>query len=548
MRFDNMKIGTRLALAFSLLILLIGVVAFSGWRSLVESERRITEIVEGNNRKAAIANDVIDSLNVIAGSVRNYLLTEDPAMREQQRALIAQTRQKYDAAFKEMHGLLSYDKERQLYALMASHRDQVRPLFNQVLTLADRGEAEQAKKFLQQQAQGPLDSWFADVYALIEEEDALTASAVASLKEEFRSAGKLMAVVLAVSVLTGIAAAVLITRSITVPLNHAVDIAQTIAGGDLSPRIEALRKDETGDLMRALRAMNDSLHRIVEQVQHGTGTITTASSEIASGQLDLSARTEEQASSLEETASSMEELTATVKHNAASARQADAMAIAASEVARKSGEVVAELVGTMGAINASATKIADIISVIDGIAFQTNILALNAAVEAARAGEQGRGFAVVATEVRNLAQRSATAAREIKSLIDDSVRKVASGTELANHAGATMRDVVDSVKRVTDVIGEISAASQEQSAGIEQVNRAVVEMDTVTQQNAALVEEATAAAEALQAQARHLSSLVAVFRLRAAVPASVPATVSTNGAPAQDGHWSTLPALSHDAA
>jgi methyl-accepting chemotaxis protein len=259
--------------------------------------------------------------------------------------------------------------------------------------------------------------------------------------------------------------------------------------------------------------MNDSLVRIVGEVRNGTDTIASASSQIAAGNLDLSGRTEQQASSLEETAASMEQLTATVKQNADNARQANQLAVTASGVALKGGSVVAEVVGTMGAINASSRKIVDIIGVIDGIAFQTNILALNAAVEAARAGEQGRGFAVVAAEVRNLAQRSAAAAKEIKTLIGDSVDKVEEGSKQVAQAGKTMDEIVDSVKRVTDIMAEITAASQEQSSGIEQVNQAITQMDQVTQQNAALVEEAAAAAASLQEQANNLSQAVSVFKL-----------------------------------
>jgi methyl-accepting chemotaxis protein len=305
-----------------------------------------------------------------------------------------------------------------------------------------------------------------------------------------------------------------ITRSITRPMLEAVKIAQTVAAGDLTTRIEVSSSDETGQLMQALKDMNDSLLNIVDQVRTGTDTIASASSQIANGNLDLSSRTEQQASSLEETASSMEELTSTVKQNADNARQANSMAKSASEVASQGGAVVAQVVDTMSAINDSAKKIVDIISVIDGIAFQTNILALNAAVEAARAGEQGRGFAVVASEVRNLAQRSAGAAKEIKALIGDSVEKVQEGTKLVDQAGATMNEVVESVKRVTDVISEIASASQEQSSGIDQINIAITEMDDVTQQNAALVEQAAAAAASLEDQAAKLAQVVSVFKIK----------------------------------
>ena len=318
---------------------------------------------------------------------------------------------------------------------------------------------------------------------------------------------------LAFGVVVAVVLGWMLVRAIVGPLHAAVKIAGGVAQGDLTQQIEVRTKDETGQLMAALKDMNDSLVEIVTRVRAGTDTIATASSEIADGNLDLSSRTEQQAGSLEETASSMEELTSTVKQNADNARQANMLAGSASEVAGKGGVVVAQVVETMGAINTSASKIVEIISVIDGIAFQTNILALNAAVEAARAGEQGRGFAVVAGEVRNLAQRSAAAAKEIKLLIDDSVEKVHHGAALVDQAGATMNEIVQSVSRVTDIMAEITAASQEQTAGIEQVNAAIVQMDQTTQQNAALVEEASAAAQSLQQEAATLARTVGAFRI-----------------------------------
>jgi methyl-accepting chemotaxis protein len=305
---------------------------------------------------------------------------------------------------------------------------------------------------------------------------------------------------------------VLLVRKIVRSIMQAVQIAQSVASGDLTNRIAVTSKDETGQLLQALKDMNDSLKNIVGEVRIGTDMIATASGEIAAGNLDLSSRTEQQAASLEETASSMEEMTSTVKQNAENARQANQLAQTASAVATQGGEVVSQVVGTMNAINDSAKKIVDIISVIDGIAFQTNILALNAAVEAARAGEQGRGFAVVAAEVRNLAQRSAGAAKEIKTLIGDSVEKVDAGSKLVEKAGATMVDVVSSVKRVSDIIHEITAASNEQTTGIEQINQAITQMDQVTQQNAALVEEAAAAAGSMQEQATNLVQAVSMFK------------------------------------
>ena len=331
----------------------------------------------------------------------------------------------------------------------------------------------------------------------------------------------------------------LLIRAITRPLDEAVKLARAVAEGDLTQTIDVHSNDEIGQLMQALKDMNDSLVRVVGQVRTGTDTVATASSQIAAGNLDLSSRTEEQASSLEETASSMEELTSTVKQNAENARQANQLVVSTSDIAVKGGTVVGQVVDTMASIKDSSRKIADIIGVIDGIAFQTNILALNAAVEAARAGEQGRGFAVVASEVRNLAQRSASAAKEIKSLIEDSVGKVDAGGKLVDEAGKTMDEIVTSVKRVTDIMSEIAAASQEQSAGIEQVNQAITQMDDVTQQNAALVEEAAAAAESLQDQAGKLTEAVSVFKLDGASYGTQPAAparrTATAALPKQKG-------------
>jgi methyl-accepting chemotaxis protein len=345
------------------------------------------------------------------------------------------------------------------------------------------------------------------------------------------------------AVLLAAAATAYLVRAITRPLDTAVAVARRVAGGDLASRITVDSENEFGQLLAALRDMNTSLAGIVGEVRGGSEVIASASSQIAMGNMDLSARTEQQASAIEETAASVEELTTTVRQNADNARQANGLAATASNVATRGGAVVAEVVDTMGAINESAKKIVDIIAVIDGIAFQTNILALNAAVEAARAGEQGRGFAVVASEVRNLAQRSAGAAKEIKALITDSVDKVESGSQLVSQAGATMEEIVQSVRRVADIMEEITAASSEQSAGIEQIHQAISQMDQVTQQNAALVEEAASAAQSLEESAASLARRVSVFQLGeaaqapAARPAAARASAGRGAAPVRVG-WS----------
>jgi len=351
---------------------------------------------------------------------------------------------------------------------------------------------------------------------LADQKKKVAAASAAEAGQIYEQTRTLMIVLVLCSLGAGVAIGLWITRGLTRQLggepSYAVDVAGAIAAGELSRTIE-LRRGDKDSLLFAMEAMRTSLLNIVGQVRMGTETIATASNQIAAGNLDLSSRTEEQASSLEETASSMEELTSTVKQNADNARQANQLAVSASEVAVKGGTVVAQVVDTMTSINASSKKIVDIIGVIDGIAFQTNILALNAAVEAARAGEQGRGFAVVASEVRNLAQRSAAAAKEIKTLINDSVEKVDAGGKLVDQAGVTMADIVQSITRVTDIMSEIASASAEQTMGIEQINSAISQMDEVTQQNAALVEEAAAAAGSMQEQAAALSEVVSIFKV-----------------------------------
>ena len=366
--------------------------------------------------------------------------------------------------------------------------------------------------------QGPMKTNYLalqeDIDALIKLQFDIAKSEFSQTQDTYNAVRLVSVSAIVIGVLLAAFIGLWLIRAISRPLEKAVRVAQGVATGNLSQNIDVRTNDETGQLLRALRTMNESLVATIDQVREGTETIGVASREIAAGNADLSARTESQASSLEETASSMEELTSTVRQNAENARQANQLVVSASDVAMRGGQVVGQVVDTMGSIKDSSRKIVDIIGVIDGIAFQTNILALNAAVEAARAGEQGRGFAVVAAEVRNLAQRSAGAAKEIKALIGDSVEKVDVGGKLVDDAGKTMEEIVNSVKRVADIMNEIAAASQEQSSGIEQVNQAITQMDQMTQQNAALVEQAAAAAESMQTQAAALAQAVAVFKLR----------------------------------
>jgi len=404
---------------------------------------------------------------------------------------------------------------RQVFQEVAALRDQQAQMHNKILELAssDQPAAVLALNKEETPVWRQMRGKLLDFIKLKNEQVKATKTAVV----DFTHRMLLTSIALALTaIVVGGGIAVWLTRNVMRQLggdpHYAVSVANEISSGDFSHHV-VTRDGDADSLIFRMQAMQEHLADIVRQIRLGADTMATVSSEIASGNLDLSARTEQQASSLEETASSMEQLTATVKQNADNARQANGLAASASEVALKGGRVVSQVVDTMSSINASSRKIVDIIAVIDGIAFQTNILALNAAVEAARAGEQGRGFAVVASEVRNLAQRSAAAAKEIKSLIDDSVDKVGAGSKLVDEAGATMEEIVASVQRVTDIMNEISSASQEQTSGIEQVNQAISEMDHVTQQNAALVEEAAAAAESMQNQAANLAQVVSVFKL-----------------------------------
>ncbi|MFH0130245.1 methyl-accepting chemotaxis protein [Variovorax sp. VaC1] len=511
----NLKIGTRLGMGFAAVLLLLASVVGLGLSSMADIQARLNGIVTGNNVKVGAVNTMVDAIRDIAIFDSNLiLLTEDAAMNEEVKK-IAAARDRFSVGRATLAKLLVTPAGKALLAKVDERVAVLLPLNTQLTELGLKNMNEEATQIFVTKFQPAVQVLVDVLNDMIAHETELSNQANAQAIAGYAWARNLMLVLGGIAMLVGAAIAWFITRSITRPIGEAVQVAEKVAAGDISSRIDVQSKDETGRLMSALKAMNESLVKIVREVRSGTDTIATASGQIASGNQDLSSRTEEQASSLEQTAASMEELTSTVKQNADNARQANQLAVSASEVAVKGGSVVSQVVDTMGSINASSKKIVDIIGVIDGIAFQTNILALNAAVEAARAGEQGRGFAVVASEVRSLAQRSAAAAKEIKTLIGDSVEKVEEGSKQVAEAGRTMEEIVGSVKRVTDIMGEITAASQEQTSGIEQINQAITQMDQVTQQNAALVEEASAAAQSLQEQAGSLVQAVSVFKLDA---------------------------------
>jgi methyl-accepting chemotaxis protein len=519
----NIKIGKRLGLGFALILAMTLVIAAVG-------ALRMTEVATATKAMMAVplAKErlITDWYSLNFASIRRtaaIVKSTDPSLGAYFKEDAAASVKKAAELLKQIEPLIAASgPEKDLFAKILEQRKAYSASRDGAVKAKADGNEEEAARLLDK-AFTPAAQRYQDLLQeLVTMQRASMDATAGGIDDNAERSTRLMLILAACALLAGAVFAWQLTRGIVGPIRDAVTLAETVAGGDLTHRIDASAQDETGALLRALRHMNDSLVGIVSQVRGGTDTISTASREISAGNLDLSSRTEQQASALEETAASMEELTTTVRQNADNARQANQLAIAASDIAVQGGTVVGEVVTTMGAINDSAKRIADIIGVIDGIAFQTNILALNAAVEAARAGEQGRGFAVVASEVRNLAQRSAAAAKEIKELITASVTSVDAGARLVDQAGTTMEQVVTSIRRVTDIMAEITSASQEQTTGIEQVNHAIGQMDQVTQQNAALVEEAAAAAASMQDQAATLADVVSVFKLdRAHVAAAV---------------------------
>ncbi|QJE00743.1 HAMP domain-containing protein [Massilia forsythiae] len=516
MNLLNLNIANRLRLGFGLLVVLIAALAGVALNSLGRLHDGTTDLAKGVWPRVRLANLALDNIRGSMGRVGQLVAANDAAARAEANERLAINVDGINKALISLEPLLVTPAGKALMVESKQQRDIYLDEMTRVRALVAEGKVEEANALAFGKMYASLQTFAQSMRKQVDFQQDRFDKLAGEADAVHATAVRVIGGAATLAVLLAAAAALVITRSVVRPLGRAVEVARTVAGGDLTSRIEVAGSDEAAQMMRALHEMNASLCKVVAEVRTGSGEIATAAREIATGNLELSARTEQQAGALEETASSMEQMTATVRQNAENARQANQLAASATAVARQGGDVVAQVVRTMGDIDAASRKIVEIIAVIDGIAFQTNILALNAAVEAARAGEQGRGFAVVATEVRALAQRSASAAKEVKALIDDSVGKVGLGSQLVGQAGGTMAQVVDSVQRVSDIMAEISSASHEQEAGITQINGAVTDMDAVTQQNAALVEEAAGAAGSLQEQADRLARMVAVFKVEGA--------------------------------
>ena len=513
---NNLRMGHKLWLAvLAIIVLLVSVVGFAGYRSSKSQAQADAVTRELATRvESALKWQGLTETN--AARTQAMIVSSDPAVEGEFKEVIAATSAQISQVQKALEAMNLTEADKAQMAKIAAARSAMLELRKQATQMKGEGRNDEAIALVKQSYNPAVAAYLQSLRDFVDLQQKYAIQRQSELGSDRMRTVQLAGVMVAL-VLAGIGlGAFFLIRSIQQPLAQAQTLAQRIAAGDLSSQEAVVRGDEFGDLLRALNSMSESLGRMVYQVRQSTDSIATASAEIAQGNHDLSARTEQTSSNLQETAAAMEQFTSTIQQSAQSAQQASSLANGAASVARKGGDVVSQVVSTMEEIQRSSSKIADIIGVIDGIAFQTNILALNAAVEAARAGEQGRGFAVVASEVRSLAGRSAEAAKEIKQLIGVSVEKVEAGSGLVQQAGSTMQDIVQSVQRVTDMIGEITAASTEQSAGIAQVNQAVGNLDQMTQQNAALVEESTAAAQSLREQAEQLAQAVSQFKVSGA--------------------------------
>jgi len=508
----NLKIGARLAAGFGAVLALLLATAGVGASRMADLRSELDEIVTQNDVKTTLTSSMRASVNRRAIAVRNVVLFEDVKDMKEEVAKIEKAREDYAKQVDRFKGMRNDATEQALLEKIGQIEQTTKPLVDKVIALGLVNDNANATKFLVSDTAPAQDRWLQALGELQTYEAEESTRSAQRAHAGYANGMWVIGLTTGIAIVAGILFAVLVARSITKPLARAVQVAKTVAAGDLTSRIDIDSRDETGQLLHALKDMNASLLRLVEEVRTSSDSIATGSTQIAIGNADLSQRTEEQASNLQQTAASMEQLTATTRQNTETAQNATAVARQAQQAAVDGGTVVGRVVETMEVINTSSKRIGDIIGTIDGIAFQTNILALNAAVEAARAGEQGRGFAVVAGEVRALAQRSAAAAKEVKQLVGDSVAKVEGGTKLVADAGRSMDDIVARVSQVNELIAQISSASAEQRQGFGQIGDAVAQLDQVTQQNAALVEESAAAADSLSQQAKKLTSAVAVFR------------------------------------
>ncbi|MFN3376263.1 MAG: methyl-accepting chemotaxis protein [Burkholderiaceae bacterium] len=509
---QQLRIAQKLWLSVLFIVtMMVSVVGFAAYRSATAQKVADSVNAQMNERiQGAIRWVGLAEMNAVR--TQALILSSDALVEAEFKDTIAATSAQISELQKSLEAIATSDADKAQMAKIATSRKTMIDLRNEARKLKSEGNAEAAIKLVRDRYNPAVTAYVQSLRDFVQLQQQTAARELQAIADSRMMTIKIGATASGLVLVFIAVGAFFLIRSILQPLQQANEMAARIAAGDLTAQGTVTRADELGDLLRSLYAMCGSLGRLVHQVRQSTDSIAIASAEIATGNQDLSSRTEQTSSNLQETAAAMEQFTSTIQQSASSAQQASSLANSATSVARKGGEVVTQVVSTMQDINQSSQKIADIIGVIDGIAFQTNILALNAAVEAARAGEQGRGFAVVAGEVRTLAQRSAEAAKEIKSLIHASVEKVETGTRLVADAGTTMEDIVRSVQRVTDMIGEITAAASEQSAGVSQVNQAVSNLDQMTQQNAALVEESAAAAQSLREQADHLAQVVAVFR------------------------------------
>jgi methyl-accepting chemotaxis protein len=519
MRLTNMKIGLRLALAFGVVLALLALLSVISLARMNGLRTQMNAVTRGINVETALADEMRLAATQQSVRVRNILMLSEPDEIDREAGLLKVDVKRYDTAKAKLVKMTAddenRDKKKPILARIDATEKEARALADQVVGMAVDNSKFPARMLLVEKANPAQEKWMGSIDELVAMNEKLSQAALTDSDDSYASTRNIVLLLSAAALLVAAAVGYLVTHSITAPITEAVSIARRVANRDLTVRVRQHSNDETGQLLQALGAMTESLVSVVSSVRSNSDSLSSAATEIASGNSDLSSRTERQASSIQQTASSMDELLSTVKMSASNSTHARQLATDAAAKAQQGGDAVSQVVRTMSDITASAKKIESIISVIDGIAFQTNILALNAAVEAARAGEQGRGFAVVASEVRTLAQRSATAAKEIKTLIGESVHKVGEGTQLVDIAADTIQQIVQSVNHVAGIVSEITSATVEQSAGIELVNNAVTEMDQVTQQNAALVEQVAAAADSMKMQVERLVQDVSVFKLAA---------------------------------